>query len=154
MGVPARPVPPQQIANWLTTSLFGLMNAAGREIAEVAVPPSGLAELVGLVVDGEINANTGKAVLTEMFESGKPAREIVRDRGLGLVRDEAEIARQVQAALAAHPEQVAQYRAGKSTLERWFVGQVMRAMRGKADPQLVNRLVAEALAGLPPERKA
>lgn len=139
-------LPPRQIANWLSGSLFGLMNQSGREIGEIAVSPAELAELVRLVVSGQINANTGKAVLAEMFETGNSASEIVAAQGLALVSDEPEIARRVAEVLASNPDQVQLYMQGKATLVQWFVGQVMRAMRGKADPQVVKRLVDEQLA--------
>ncbi len=142
----ARDLPPRQIANWLTSSLFGLMNQAGTEIGEVKVTPAGLAELVGMVGKGQITASAGKEVLAGMFETGRSAEEIVAERGLSLLRDESEIARQVAAVLEANPEQVKLYLDGKTALDQWFVGQVMRALRGQADPQLVNRLVAEGLA--------
>jgi len=139
-------LPPRQIANWLSSSLFGLMNRAGRDIGEIAVGPADLAELVRLVLSGQINANTGKTVLAEMFETGEPASEIIKARGLALVNDEPEIARQVAEVLASNPDQVQLYLEGKATLEQWFVGQAMKALRGKADPQVVKRLVDEQLA--------
>jgi aspartyl-tRNA(Asn)/glutamyl-tRNA(Gln) amidotransferase subunit B len=139
-------VTPKTIANWITGELFGLMKAAGLEIETIPVPPERLVELVELVGKGEINQNTGKTVLAEMFASGRPAAEIVREKGLAQVSDEAALAETVRRVLADNPDQVAQYFGGKETVAKWLMGQVMRAQGGKANPQVVQRLLAEALA--------
>jgi aspartyl-tRNA(Asn)/glutamyl-tRNA(Gln) amidotransferase subunit B len=104
-----------------------------------------LAELVALIEKGNITANTGKAVLGEMFETGRPAAEIVKERGLDQISDQEALARIVDEIVAANPDQVARYREGKETLLQWFVGQVMRATRGKANPQVVMPLLKERL---------
>ncbi|MFC2023615.1 Asp-tRNA(Asn)/Glu-tRNA(Gln) amidotransferase GatCAB subunit B, partial [Chloroflexota bacterium] len=119
--------------------------AGGVELDEAHVTPEQLAELVGLVDKGTITSNSGKTVLVEMFGSGRSAAGIVRAKGLGQVSDEAELAEVVEEVLNANPEQVARYRDGKATLLQWFVGQVMRATRGKANPEMVTRLLREHL---------
>jgi aspartyl-tRNA(Asn)/glutamyl-tRNA(Gln) amidotransferase subunit B len=141
-GVSAR-----SVSNWLTGELFRLLNAENVEIGEVAVKPTALAELVALVEDGTITANTAKSVLAEMFTTGRVPGEIVEEKGLAQVSDEQALARIVDEILEANAEQVARYQAGKVTLLQWFVGQVMRATRGKANPQVVRDLLQEKLGG-------
>jgi aspartyl-tRNA(Asn)/glutamyl-tRNA(Gln) amidotransferase subunit B len=132
---------PKSIANWLTGELFRLLKAENAEIAQARVTPAALAELVALVEKGTITSNSGKAVLAEMFATGRPPGDIVREKGLAQVSDEEALARIVDEILAANPEQVDRYRQGKETLMQWFVGQVMRATRGKANPQVVKDLL-------------
>jgi len=135
---------PKSIANWMTGDLFSLMNQASTPsgdkitVADLKVRPDALAELVGLVAAGEINQSTGKTVLTEMFQSGKGAAEIVEARGLKQVSDESFIAGLVKQVLEENPEQVESFKAGKETVVNWLFGQVMRKAQGKANPQVVR----------------
>jgi aspartyl-tRNA(Asn)/glutamyl-tRNA(Gln) amidotransferase subunit B len=126
------------IANWMTGDLFSLMNQADITVADLKVRPEALAELVGLVAAGEINQSTGKTVLSEMFQSGKSAIEIVEARGLKQVSDESLLANLVKQVLEENPEQVASFKAGKETVANWLFGQVMRKAAGKANPQVVR----------------
>ena len=107
-----------------------------------------LAELLQLVVNGEINQNTAKAVLAEMFKGGRTAGAIVREQGLRQVSDISTISDWVQSTLAANSEQVASYLAGKETVSRWLFGQVMRLAQGKANPQLIQHELDRQLAEL------
>jgi len=141
-------VSPKTVANWVTGELFGLLNEAGREIEDSPVTPDGLAGLLRLVAAGEINQNTGKAVLGEMFTSGKSAAEIVAERGLRQVSDSAQIAGLVERILAQHPEQTAEYLAGKESLFRWLFGQAMRAAGGRANPQVLQQELGQQLERL------
>jgi aspartyl-tRNA(Asn)/glutamyl-tRNA(Gln) amidotransferase subunit B len=141
----AEGVAAKAVSNWLTGDLFRLLKAENAEIGQVPVAPAALAGLVALVEKGTITANSGKAVLAEMLATGRTAAEIVKERGLAQVSDVEELARIVDQIVAANPEQVARYRAGKETLLQWFVGQVMRATRGKANPQVVGELLREKL---------
>jgi aspartyl-tRNA(Asn)/glutamyl-tRNA(Gln) amidotransferase subunit B len=131
-------VNPKTLANWMTGDLFSLMNQADITVADLKVRPEALAELVGLVAAGEINQSTGKAVLSEMFQSGKSATEIVAARGLKQVSDESLLANLVKQVLEENPEQVASFKAGKETVANWLFGQVMRKAAGKANPQVVR----------------
>ncbi len=131
-------VNPKAVANWMTGDLFSLMNQADITVADLKVRPEALAELVGLVVAGEINQSTGKAVLSEMFQSGKSATEIVEARGLKQVSDEGFISGLVKQALDENPQAVASFKAGKETIANWLFGQVMRKAAGKANPQVVR----------------
>jgi len=136
---------PKSIANWMTGDLFSLMNQASTPsgdkitVADLKVRPDALAELVGLVAAGEINQSTGKTVLTEMFQSGKGAAEIVEARGLKQVSDESFIAGLVKQVLEENPEQVESFKAGKETVVNWLFGQVMRKAQGKVNPQVVRK---------------
>jgi aspartyl-tRNA(Asn)/glutamyl-tRNA(Gln) amidotransferase subunit B len=133
------------VANWMLNTLFGLMNESGLEISEIRVTPAGLVELIDLVDQGSINNNMAKEVLAEMFTSGLPAAEIVAEKGLAQISDETEISDLVEKILKDTPEQVAIYLEGKEGLRGWFVGQVMQATQGKANPQLVNRILTRQL---------
>ncbi|MBK8985451.1 MAG: Asp-tRNA(Asn)/Glu-tRNA(Gln) amidotransferase subunit GatB [Chloroflexi bacterium] len=137
---------PKTLANWIINNLFSLMNEHKQSIAEVRVTPGGLAELVGMVERRAINNNTAKEVLAAMFTSGQSAPAIVQAQGLAQVSDEGAITAVINHTLDAHPDNVAAYLGGKERLMGFFVGQVMREMRGKADPAVVNRLLAAALA--------
>jgi aspartyl-tRNA(Asn)/glutamyl-tRNA(Gln) amidotransferase subunit B len=131
-------VSPKTTANWITGELFGLMKEAGADIAGLRIAPQALAELLGLVERGEINGNTAKTVLGEMFNTGKPARAIVSESGLGQISDAPSIAALVARALENHPQQVQDYLAGKTAIARWLFGQVMRLAGGQANPKGVQ----------------
>ncbi len=131
-------LPPKVVANWITGDLFGLLNQAGESIESGKITPSDLGELIWMVVGGEINQNTGKTVLNEMFKTGKSPEEIVSERGLRQISDEDFISTLVSDVLADNPEPVANYLDGKETIARWLFGQVMRAAKGQANPQVVQ----------------
>ncbi|RLC91055.1 MAG: Asp-tRNA(Asn)/Glu-tRNA(Gln) amidotransferase GatCAB subunit B [Chloroflexi bacterium] len=136
---------PKTVANWVTGALFRLMKETGQEIGALLVSPQALAELIGLVEDGTINLNTGKEVLAEMFASGRGARQIVEERGLAQVSDVAALGKIVTQVLEENPAQVSKYLSGKVQVLGWLMGQVMRATRGKANPQVVRELLQAQL---------
>jgi aspartyl-tRNA(Asn)/glutamyl-tRNA(Gln) amidotransferase subunit B len=138
-------VAPKTVANWVTGALFGLMNESGQAIGDVQISPETLAELVGLVEDGTINTNTGKEVLSEMFASGRGAREIVEERGLAQISDTGALEQAVAQVLDENPEQVDKYLDGKEQIIGWMIGQVMKATRGQANPQVVRELLQTQL---------
>jgi aspartyl-tRNA(Asn)/glutamyl-tRNA(Gln) amidotransferase subunit B len=138
-------VTPKAVANWVTGTLFGLMNESNRKIDEVQISPKALTDLIGLVEDGAINTNTGKEVLGEMFASGRDAREIVEERGLAQISDTSELEQIVKQVLDESPEQVQKYLDGKEQVIGWMIGQVMKATRGKANPQMVRELMQAKL---------
>jgi len=133
------------VSNWITGELFRLLKETETDIEEVRITPAALAELLTLVEKGAINQNTAKSVLGEMFTSGRTAAEIVAEKGLAQISDADELGQIVDQVIAANPDPVAEYRAGKERLWGWFVGQVMRATGGKANPQLVTELLKEKL---------
>ncbi len=134
---------PKPVANWVMGPLLGLLNAEGKSIDASPVPPADLGELVRMV-DGEmISGKIAKTVFEEMAATGKAPGTIVEEKGLVQVSDASAIEKVVDEVLAAHPEEVAGYRGGKTKLLGFFVGRVMKATRGKANPKMVN----EALKG-------
>jgi aspartyl-tRNA(Asn)/glutamyl-tRNA(Gln) amidotransferase subunit B len=139
---------PKTIANWIINELFRLMNEGRQEIEQVKVTPQGLVELIALVGKQTINNNTAKEVLSEMFMSGRSATAIVEERGLAQISDEEALAALVAQVLAENPDEVLAYRAGKTPLRAWFVGQVMHLTRGKGNPGVVNELVDRELERL------
>ncbi|MCS7251964.1 MAG: Asp-tRNA(Asn)/Glu-tRNA(Gln) amidotransferase subunit GatB [Anaerolineae bacterium] len=142
-GEPA--LEPRTIAAWITGELFRLMNEAHQEIQDVRVSPKSLVELIRMVQRGAINLNTGKLVLREAFETGETPQQIVEAKGLAQIRDVEALRGIVFQIIEANPKEVESYLRGKEGVLKWFVGQVMRATRGQADPQRVNELVREAL---------
>ena len=136
---------PKTVANWVTGELFRLMKAAGRGIGALELSPQALAELLGVVEDGSINLSTGKDVLAEMFASGRSARQIVEERGLAQISDAGALERIVAQVLEENPQPVSEYLGGKTQLLGWLMGQVMRATRGQANPQVVQELLQAQL---------
>ncbi len=139
---------PKSVSNWLINVLFSLMNEHKQAVSDIKVTPEALVELISLVDKDVINNNTAKDVLGVMFESGRPAKEIVEAKGLAQVSDESLLEEMISNILADNPGQVATYLGGKDGLRGWFVGQVMRATRGKANPAVVNQLLDEQLEQL------
>ncbi|HTO84755.1 MAG TPA: Asp-tRNA(Asn)/Glu-tRNA(Gln) amidotransferase subunit GatB [Methylomirabilota bacterium] len=138
---------PKLAANWVTSELFGLLNKAGKSIAESPVSASALGGLVDLIADNTISGRIAKDVFAEMFATGKPAAAIVEEKGLRQVTDTGAIEAKIAEIMAANADKVAEYRAGKEKLFGFFVGQVMRAMAGKANPALLNDLLKKKLRG-------
>ena len=137
--------PAKSAANWIQTELLRRLNDAGRDIAESPVTPAALAELVKLVEAGTVTAAVGKKVFGKMFDTGKPAAEIVAAEGLGGKISAADIERAAREVVEKHPDNVAKYKGGNEGVFKFFVGQVMRAMKGQAAPDLVQRLLQEKL---------
>jgi len=133
------------VAPWISGELFRLLRAQGLEMADAPVPAAALADLLILVDEGKINPSIGKQVLARMFSSGRSAAEIVEAEGLAQVSDAATLEAAVRKVLAAHPDEVAKYREGKTQIIAWLMGQVMRETRGKANPQLVRELLERQL---------
>jgi aspartyl-tRNA(Asn)/glutamyl-tRNA(Gln) amidotransferase subunit B len=141
----ARGVEAKLIANWVTGELFRLMKERAVEIGAVKIAPAQIPDLIALVNAGTISNNIAKNVFEEMFATGDAAQKIVQAKGLGQISDRAALVAIVEKIIADNPNQVAGYRAGKTALAQWFVGQVMKATRGQANPALVNELVADKL---------
>ncbi|MHB8792295.1 MAG: Asp-tRNA(Asn)/Glu-tRNA(Gln) amidotransferase subunit GatB [Thermoleophilia bacterium] len=135
------------VSNWVMGELLGYLNASGQEISDCKVKPESLAELLTLVADGKVNANVGKEVFAEMCESGSSPADIIESKGLTQISDQSELEAHIDQAIADNPKQVEQYRAGKEQVIGFFVGQVMKATRGQANPKLVNELLKKKLSG-------
>jgi aspartyl-tRNA(Asn)/glutamyl-tRNA(Gln) amidotransferase subunit B len=129
---------PKQSANWVVAELFGALNRRGEHIGESPVSPAQAAELLGLVADGTISGTIAKQVFEIMLETGEGAASIVEARGLRQTSDTGAIDAEIDKILAANADKVAEYKAGKQALFGFFVGQTMKAMAGKANPQMVN----------------
>ncbi len=132
---------PKIVANWLTGEFLRLVNANGTAIADINITSKMLSELLCLIDKGTINRNTAKSVFEEMFATGKCASEIVKAKGLEQVSDTGEIEAAVDRVIAAHPKELDRYKGGEDKLIGFFVGQVMREMKGKANPTVVNELL-------------
>ena len=141
-------VSPKMLANWISGELFGLLNQVGATIDVTRVTPRSLAELVRMVARGEINQNIAKSVLAEIFTTGKSAAEIIAARGLQQISDASFIARLVEKVLAENPQPVNEYLDGKQNIARWLFGQVMRAAKGHANPQVVQQELERQLETL------
>jgi len=135
----------KQASNWLTSEFFGALNKLGKDLATSPVSPEGAAELLALVGDGTISGSIAKQVLEKMLESGEGAGAIVEREGLKQTSDTGAIEAVIADVLAKNTDKVDQYRGGKEALFGFFVGQTMKAMGGKANPQLVNELLKKAL---------
>jgi aspartyl-tRNA(Asn)/glutamyl-tRNA(Gln) amidotransferase subunit B len=136
---------PKGAANWIRSELLRELENAGLSASASPVEPEELGALVRLLDEGRINGKQGKDVLVEMFASGRTAAAIIAERGLVQVSDTGEIDAIIEQVMAASPQQLAQYRAGKETLFGFFVGQVMKASKGKANPKIVNERLKEKL---------
>jgi aspartyl-tRNA(Asn)/glutamyl-tRNA(Gln) amidotransferase subunit B len=136
---------PRGAANWLKGELLRELDAAGTPADESPVSPEELGALVRAVEEGRISGKQGKDVLVEMFKTGKGANQTIEDLGLAQVSDAGEIEKIVADVLAANPQQLEAYRGGKEALFGFFVGQVMKASKGKANPKVVNELLKEKL---------
>jgi aspartyl-tRNA(Asn)/glutamyl-tRNA(Gln) amidotransferase subunit B len=123
------------------------LEAKGVSAAESPVAAQELGALVKLIDEGKISGKQGKEVLVAMFQSGKPAQAIIEEQGLVQLSDTGEIDTLIDAVIAANPEPLANYRAGKEALFGFFVGQVIKASKGKANPKVVNERLREKLKG-------
>ena len=138
---------PKIASNWVQGELMGALNAAGKAIEDSPVGASELGELVALVNEGTLSGKLGKEVFAKMFESGKTAPEIIEAEGLRQISDTGELDKIISEVLARSERQVQQYRGGKTGVIGYFVGQVMKATRGQANPKLVNQMLRAALDG-------
>jgi len=141
----SRGIDPKTIANWISGELFRLLHAADVSITAVKVSPEQFVELIALVKDKVITMSTGKRVLETMFNTGKDANAIVAEEELAQISDADTLSPIVDEVIAGNPDAVAQYQAGKESVLRFLVGQVMRATRGKADPNLAADLLRRKL---------
>jgi aspartyl-tRNA(Asn)/glutamyl-tRNA(Gln) amidotransferase subunit B len=135
----------QRASNWVTSDLFGALNRLGRTIEDSPVTPAQAAELLALTADGTLSGTLAKQVFEIMLETGDDPARIVEERGLKQTSDTGAIDSAIADVLAANPDKVAEYRGGKDKLFGFFVGQVMKAMQGKANPGVVNDLLRKAL---------
>lgn len=136
---------PKMSANWILGELTRELNNSGKSVSESLLTAEDLAELIKNVESGTINNNQGKEVLAEMFATGKTAADVIKEKGFEQVSDAGAIERIVNDVIAANPGQVEAYRGGKDALFGFFVGQVMKASQGKANPKIVNDVLKQKL---------
>lgn len=135
------------LANWLTGPLFGRLNETGVELDAAAFDRSGFIELLAAVDDGTVSLKVAREVVfPEWFETHKRPRAIVAEKGLGQISDRSALEAAVEEAIRANEKSVSDYLAGKENALMFLVGQVMRASKGKANPNLVNEMIREKLA--------
>src|SRR6056297_2409690 len=137
----------QTVANWVLGELSAALNRDGLDITSSRIEPAGLAQLLDRIADGTLSGKLAKQVFEAMWAGEGDADAVIEAKGLKQITDSGEIRRIVEEVLAANPEQVEQYRGGKTKVVGFFVGQVMKATKGKANPGEVNRLLKAALDG-------
>ena len=137
---------PKIVSNWMMGELMRLLNADGREIEDCPVRPEKLAAMIKMISDGIISTKIAKTVFEEMYRTGKDAAAVVKEQGLTQVSDTGAIEGIIDSVIKANPGQHQDYRAGKEKLFGFFVGQVMKASKGKANPEMVNELLKKKLA--------
>jgi aspartyl-tRNA(Asn)/glutamyl-tRNA(Gln) amidotransferase subunit B len=135
----------KQAANWTMTTLLGMLNAKGLSINSSPVSAEAFSSLLQLMEKGTINANAAKSVFDQMVETGKAPEKIVTEKGLEQVSDQRELEEIVDLIILDNPEEAAAYRGGKTKLFSFFMGQVMKKTRGKADPKIVTPLIKSKL---------
>jgi aspartyl-tRNA(Asn)/glutamyl-tRNA(Gln) amidotransferase subunit B len=136
---------PKPIANWIMGPLLGILNAQGKDIEQSPVSAKDLAGLVKLIEDGVISGKIAKTVFEEMAQTGKPPEKIVENKGLVQVTDVSAIDEVISKILSNSPKEVEAYKNGKTKLMGFFVGQVMKETKGKANPKIVNQVLKEKL---------
>lgn len=136
---------PKQVSNWVMGDVLRIVNEEEIEIEDLSLKPKELAELIKLIDNGKISNNIGKKVLRVMFETGKTASSIVKEKGLIQISDENELREIVKEILIKNEQSVIDYKNGKDRALGFLVGQVMKATRGKANPQLANKIILEII---------
>jgi aspartyl-tRNA(Asn)/glutamyl-tRNA(Gln) amidotransferase subunit B len=138
---------PRLAANWVLSELLYLLKEANKEITESPIAAASLAELLSAISKGSVSGKMGKDILVRMFATGKAASQIIADESLEQIQDTDKIAAVARRIIADNPKQTEQYRKGKTATLGWFVGQVMKATRGQANPQLVQEVLKKELGG-------
>jgi aspartyl-tRNA(Asn)/glutamyl-tRNA(Gln) amidotransferase subunit B len=139
---------PKTVANWVVTNYFGVLHASDHDLTTAPVDATKLGGLIDLIADDTISGRIAKEVFETMWETGKDAAAIVEEKGLKQISDSGEIEAIVDWIVADNPKQVTQYAGGENPkMIGWFVGQVMKATQGKANPGLVNKLLKQKLGG-------
>ena len=137
---------PKLVANWILNELMGLLNKEGKDIVDSPIKANQIGGLVALIQDNTISGKIAKDVFAEMYQTGKDADKIVDEKGLKQITDTGAIEKIIDAIIAANPDNVAGYRAGKDKLFGFFVGQVMKETGGKANPAIINDLLKKKLS--------
>ena len=136
---------PKKVSNWMMNEILRLMHGSGSPADMLGIRPGALAEIIRLVDERKVTAAVGKQLVDLVSQSGKQPGVLVREQGLGMVRDDAALREICGRIVSDHPKETAAYRAGKETLLAWFTGQVMRETKGKADPASAAALLTSFL---------
>jgi aspartyl-tRNA(Asn)/glutamyl-tRNA(Gln) amidotransferase subunit B len=138
---------PKAASNWVMGDVLRFLNEEKRDIRNCPITPTALAEMIMLIEDGTISGKMGKDIIVEMYKTGGTPKAIIAEKGMVQITDEGALIATIQAIIDANPNQLKDYRGGKDKLFGFFVGQVMKATQGKANPQIVNDLLKKMLAG-------
>jgi len=136
---------PKRISNWIINDVLRMINEQGITAEDLRLTPVFLAEIVKMVDDDKINNNTGKSLLEKVHQIGRSPVEIIQEEGLSQVSEQDVIRKVCEEVLKSNPEEVVSFRDGKTSLLGWFVGQVMKKLKGKADPRVARSLLEELL---------
>jgi aspartyl-tRNA(Asn)/glutamyl-tRNA(Gln) amidotransferase subunit B len=136
---------PRAAANWVMGDLAAALKDAGKDVSESPVSADNLGRLVMLIAQGKISGKLAKEIFPKMFAAGEPAETVIEREGLAQISDEGALAAIIDGIIAANPKQLEQYRGGKTTVLAFFVGQVMKATRGQANPAMVDKVLREKL---------
>jgi len=137
---------PKQASNWVMGDVLRFLNEEKRDIRQCPISAQSLADMIKLIEEGTISGKMAKDIIEDMYKTGLSPQEIIKKKGLVQITDEGEIVGTITAIIEANPNQLKDYRGGKEKLFGFFVGQVMKATQGKANPQLVNDLLKKMLA--------
>ena len=137
---------PKEVSNWLMGEFSAHLNNAGLEVDQSTFKPVDMADLLKMIKEGLISGKIAKEVLEKAFQSGKPPREVVEAEGLLQISDQSELEAIVDQVINDNPDSIESYRGGKTKAFGFLVGQVMKATRGKANPQLVNELLIKKIS--------
>jgi aspartyl-tRNA(Asn)/glutamyl-tRNA(Gln) amidotransferase subunit B len=137
---------PKAASNWVMGDVLKFLNEEKRDIRDCPVKPSSLAEMIKLIEEGTISGKIAKDIIEEMYKSSKSPKTIIAEKGIVQITDEEELSKTISEIIKANPQQLKDYRGGKEKLFGFFVGQVMKATQGKANPQIVNDLLKKMLA--------
>lgn len=138
---------PKAASNWIMGDVMRFLNEEKKSIRECPITAKSLADMIRLIEEGTISGKMAKEIVEDMYKTGKSPQTIIEEKGLVQITDEGELIKAITSIIEANPGQLADYRGGKEKLFGFFVGQVMKATRGKANPQLVNDLLKKMLAG-------
>ncbi len=138
---------PKEVSNWVMGEFSALLNNAGLEADQCSFKPEGMAELLKMIDDQLISGKIAKEVLEKAFKGGKPPRSVVEEESLLQISDQSELEAIIDQVISDNPDSIKSYRGGKTKALGFLVGQVMKATRGKANPQLVNELLIKKIVG-------
>jgi aspartyl-tRNA(Asn)/glutamyl-tRNA(Gln) amidotransferase subunit B len=136
---------PKVASNWIMSDVMRFLNEEKLDIRQCKITPESLADMIRLIEEGAISGKMAKEIVEDMYKTGKSPQTIIKEKGLVQITDEGELVKTITSIIEANPQQLADYHSGKEKLFGFFVGQVMKATQGKANPQLVNEILKKML---------